>query len=1196
MKQRFIIAVISALMLMPFSAWGRDFKVSFSNADAESAIIQLQKETGYDFVYQKDVIKSVKKHVSGSFSSTSLEQLLNDVVSGRLGLDYEIVDNAVILRVADKKQQKTVAPRVIKGTVYDETGEPLAGAFVQIEGTEIGAGTDADGNFSLNVNVANPVVKVAYIGMKPVAVAVTASTKMPMRITMDTNYAVMDEVVVTGYQNIKRENATGAYQTITEKDMERRYTGSVAENLEGKIPGLVTNSRESGEDAIVIRGVGTLNAATKPLVVVDGLPIEGGIETVNPYDISNITVLKDAAAASIYGARASNGVIVITTKRATSDKVSIDFNTDITVSEKRNYSNYGWASAAEIIELEKYNFDYIKNRQDGLALKSLVSEYNSRKQNMQIVMRDMIANHLGDLSDSELQSNLNRYASNDYRREWQDAFERSRVLQQYNLAVRVQGRSLSSSIVLNYKTDNLGNQGENNDALTFKYRGDLKVAKWLDLAFGANVISERGKTHLERPSITEYSPIRSFYNSDGTLGDFNLGIYDTLEAMQHPEYGLKSMWYNPVDEKDLGLNKIRRTNIRTYLQATGKILPGWTVTGNFQYEDIYYKSDAYREAELYRMRELYNLYTEKKVEMVEDIDWETWETIYVPMEKIIHNLPEGGRLDQTTSEGAYYTFRAQTQYNQTFKDKHYVDVVAGFEYRDMHDKTSRNLYLGYDDQTQQNSNAFVNFKDLVDKQGQASILGSTYNMYGAPSASDFTTTDILHRFYSIYFTGNYVYDNRYAISGSWRIDKTDLFGADPKFRGRPLWSIGGSWNAHNEAFLRDQIWISALKPRVSYGLTGNIDSSVSSFLVASIVQNDYNGYNMATLDTPPNDQLRWEKTATWNFGVDFAFWNYRLSGSFDYYHKKGTDLLATTDLDPTSGWNSLTINNASAINKGVELQLNGHIIQQTHRNSLGINAYANFAYNNNKIVKVHHKAATGYENLNYYTFHEGYPVNSLFSYDFAGLKVGDNGIQYFTWRDANGEVHDSEITTDEFKPEDVVYSGVRDPKYVASLTPEITYGGFTLSAMMSYYGGHVMRVNTDDWDAYGSSKGYEIFVSGPVPSAALNYWRSGDATLYPANGYAGESTVGKYCASYMNTNVVPADYLKLRNIVLSYEFDPRLTRKIGIQQARLRFQMNNVATWVRNKEGKDPEAVNSFSGANYTRVPRSYTFSLFLNF
>lgn len=1074
---------------------------------------------------------------------------------------------------------QNIAGKTITGTVLDDLGEPLAGASVRIEGTQQGVATDVDGNFSLLCDKKDPVITISYIGMKTISMKLSSDAKY-IQVKLEPAENMMDEVVVTGYQNIKRENATGSYQILKAEDMDKRYTGDITSNLEGKIPGVVYDPKASQQDenAITIRGTSTFSAKKSPLVVVDGLPIEGGIETVNPYDISNVTVLKDAAAASIYGARASNGVIVITTKRATSDRVSIDFNTDITVSEKRNYSNYGWASAAEIIELEKYNFDNIKNRPDGLALKSLIGEYNSKRQHMQVVMRDMVANHLGDLSDSELQSNLNRYASNDYRSEWQDAFERSRVLQQYNLGIRVQGRSLSSSIMLNYKTDNLGNQGENSNALTFKYRGDLKVAKWLDLAFGANVISERGKTHLERPSITEYSPIRSFYNNDGTLGDLNLGIYDTLEAMQHPEYGLKSMWYNPIDEKDLGLNRTRRTNIRTYIQATGKILPGWTVTGNFQYEDIYYKADAYREAELYKMRELYNLYTARE------------------SNKIVHNIPEGGRLDQTTSEGAYYTFRAQTQYNQTFKEKHYVDVVAGFEYRDMHDKTARNLYLGYDDQTQQNSNSFVNFKDLVDKRGKASILGDMYNMYGAPDADDFKTTDILHRFYSIYFTGNYVFDNRYAVSGSWRIDKTDLFGADPKFRGRPLWSIGASWNAHNESFLRDYVWISALKPRLSYGLTGNIDSSVSSFLVASIAQNSYNGYNLATLDTPPNDQLRWEKTATWNFGVDFAFFNYRLSGSFDYYHKKGTDLLATTDLDPTTGWNSLTINNASAINKGVELQLNGHIIQQTNRNSLGINAYANFAYNNNEIVKVNHKAATGFENLSYWTFHEGYPVNSLFSYDFAGLKVGDKGIQSYTWRDAEGEVHDSEISRDEFKPEDAIYSGARDPKYVASLTPEFTYGGFTLSAMMSYYGGHVMRVNTADWESYGSSKGYERFIDGPVTSAALNYWRTGDATLYPANGYPGENTVGRYYSSYMNTNVVPADYMKLRNIVLSYEFDQRLTRKIGIQQARLRFQMNNVATWVRNKEGKDPEAVNAFSGANYTRTPRSYTFSLFLNF
>ncbi|MDE5928837.1 MAG: hypothetical protein K2G98_10210, partial [Duncaniella sp.] len=399
-----------------------------------------------------------------------------------------------------------------------------------------------------------------------------------------------------------------------------------------------------------------------------------------PYDIENITVLKDAAAASIYGARAANGVIVITTKRASSDKVTIDFNTDITLTEKNNYDNYGWATAAEIIELEKYNFDYIKSRPDGAALNSLVTRYNTRRSRMASAIRALVGNYVGDISDAELDRTLGQYASNDFRQEYLDNFERAQVQQHYNLGLRVQGKSLSSSIVLNYTHDNLGQVGNNSSAITFKYRGDLKVTKWFDLAVGANVISERGKSHYGRPSINEYSPIRSMYNSDGSLADMTQGIYDELPAMSNPDYALKSMWYNPLAE--IGMNPVdsRRTNIRTYLQGTLKLLPGWTASGMFQYEDIYYKRNTYREAESADMRNLYNFYTGIGQEAYEDYD-ENWEPITAYREAVIHYIPDGGRLDQFTSEGAYWTFRAQTQFSRTIFDKHNIDAVAGFEYR-----------------------------------------------------------------------------------------------------------------------------------------------------------------------------------------------------------------------------------------------------------------------------------------------------------------------------------------------------------------------------------------------------------------------------------------------------------------------------------------------------------------------------------
>lgn len=1192
MKREILTGIVAAMFtLIPINGIAKNYSVNYQRATFEQVIADLRKKTGYEFVYQKNITKDAGD-ITCKLNNVSLQQILNRIILDDAELDYEIIDKTVV--ISKPKKEMPYFKKLITGYVSDENGEPLVGATIKQKGLNHGTVTDVDGQFVLTVEGKNPEVIVSFIGMKDKVLTAKDLKKRLIGVTMQTDEIMMNDVLVTGYQNIKRKSATGAYQTITAKDMDERYMGDIVSNLEGKVPGLTSYNNGmngDGEQRITIRGVGSFQAKTNPLVVVDGLPIEGSIETVNPYDIENITVLKDAAAASIYGARASNGVIVITTKKAKEEKVEIDFNADLNISEKNNYDNYRWANAAQVIQLEQNNFNYIKNAEDPTAFNSLKQYYSNRKRTLSPISRLLMDNYYGQLSDADLQQQLGALAQNNYRKEWQDIYERTHITHQYNLAICANGKALNSSIVLNYKGDNNGMVKEHNNALSFSYKGLLKATPWLALTFGTNVVSERAKTHISNDynGINAFMPYQSMYNADGSLARMEADTYLQEPALQDAQYGFKDASYNAKEEVGMNFNNSRRTNIRSYIHADFTILPEWKASAQFQYEDIYYKNDAYREGNSYEMRNLYNLYTG----MTTSTEYDEDEEEYITVPTIKHYIPSGGQLNTTTEEGAYYTFRLQTDYNKVFAKKHEVSALAGFEYRQSRYKTNNNLLLGYDDQTQTNNQGLVNFGELTQIAGQQSALGTDYVMYGAPTGEDFHTSDILHRFYSLYFTGGYVYDDRYAASVSFRIDKTDLFGADPKFRGRPLWSAGLSWNMHNEAFLKNVKWLNVLKLRASYGLTGNIDQTVSSYLTADIGVNEINGGKVATLNTPPNDQLRWEKTASFNFGADFSMFDNRLYGSLDLYHKKGSDLLTITDLDPTTGWNQLTINNGKAVNKGFELQLNGVILQAKTRNDLGINVGFNLAYNHNKVTKTSHKPSTGEEALRSYTLHEGYPIHSLFSYRFAGM--ADNGnTQSYSWRGADGEVHTSDISCGEFKVEDTVFSGGLDPKVTASFIPEITYRGFSLSAMFAYYGGHYMRACVNDWGSDGSAYGYKAGET-VIPSAYLNYWNSTDKSLYPANGYLGGVNLTGH-PQYMDTNVVPADYLKLRNIVLGYNFSHDICNKLGINQLRLRFQMNNVATWVRNKFDIDPEANDPVSGMDLNKTPRSYTMSLFVNF
>lgn len=1106
-----------------------------------------------------------------------------------------------------------IAEKNIIGTVRDNDGEPLAGASVLIEGTSHGVSTDIDGNFSILSSQKNPVLLITYIGMNPMRIEVPKDYHL-LEITMTPQSNIMEEVVVTGYQTIKRESATGSYQTITSEDINKRFTGDLVSNLEGKVPGLV--GAEKGENEIVIRGLGSFSAQNSPLIVVDGLPIEGGLETVNPYDVENITVLKDAAASAIYGARASAGVIVITTKTAKKEHLTVDFNADLTISEKTDYSDLFYANGADAVRLELYNFNGMLNDENDGYLNSALTRYQTGKMSMlSPVMRVLLGNHVGDISDSDMNRQLDYWRGNNYMDEFQKIHDRNRVTQNYNIALRMQGKVINSSIMLNYASNNMGVQKEHSDAITLKYKGDIKAAKWLDISLGLNVISNRSKTHAETTYLTRtaFLPYMSAYDIDGNPAGMECGVYPGEKVFAESGNELKDPTFNLFDEMNYNIARYRNTNIRSYIHALFKILPGWTAQAQFQYEDIQSKTETVWDTNSYRMRTLYNFATTVETKHIgwepnPDFDWTSIDDIMADMmnpeigpehigerkvfgKAATHHVPDGGVKQSVSNQASYYTFRGQTRYNRDF-GPHQIDVLGGMEYRENHTTGDNYLVYGYNPETLNNATVGADWNYI--STPYTGVLGADYagyeNMFIFRPASKFN--DILHRFYSIYFTGNYVYDRRYSISGSYRVDKCDLFGADPKFRGRPLWSVGASWNMQNENFMRPYTWIDALKLRASYGLTGNIDSSVSSYLVALITTQYVNNLPMGSVQTPPNDQLRWEKTSTWNAGIDFAFWNYRLSGSFDYYHKAGSDLLTDVDLDMTTGYETLKINAGNMVNNGIELQLNGHILEARRRNDIAINFGFNFAYNKNKVTKIHHFPSSGSSNLGF-ALHEGYPLNSLFSIKDRGM-VEKGGGYYTSWEDKDGNLHVGNVAS-ELTVEDCVYSGSTTPKFSGAFTPQISWNGLTLEAMFAFYGGHYMRTGAERWDnSLGSESGYTSFMgSGSINSEMLKYWE-GDKT-YPGNGYKMSDYATVNYTSYYESNVVRADYMKLRNLVLTYAFPSSICRKIGFDNLRLRFQMNNVCTWARNSLGIDPEAINMTAGNRYERTPRSYTMSLYFN-
>ena len=355
-------------------------------------------------------------------------------------------------------------------------------------------------------------------------------------------------------------------------------------------------------------------------------------------------------------------------------------------------------------------------------------------------------------------------------------------------------------------------------------------------------------------------------------------------------------------------------------------------------------------------------------------------------------------------------------------------------------------------------------------------------------------------------------------------------------------------------------------------------------MTASLSTNRFNGGIMGEIQEAPNDQLRWEKTATWNWGLDFALFGYRLNGSVDAYRKYSTDILTDVALDITSGFEDLLLNAGEMLNTGVELQLNGRILPSNSRKQLGINLGLTFGYNHNKVRKVYFHPHTGSE-FRSMELKQGYPLNTVIGVDYAGYVTDDKGITYGTWRDHNGEIHNTPLSSADFKIEDCVYLGTSTPVWTGGIIPEIRYQGFTLSAMMHYYGGHYMNTDPRVWSIAPDK--------GGTAASELDFWNGVEGAV--PNGYLTkyyDSRTMKIASSDYR-NYSRADYLKLRSITLSYEFERRLIRRLGLSDLSLRFQVDNVATWARNGRSWDPEATRM--GGIPVKTPSTYTMSLFLN-
>ena len=1126
--------------------------INFKSEQVTTVLKEVQRQSGLNFFYSAELAKEWPR-ITIRMTKKPAEEVVAKIAS-LIGCEYTMKSNIVTI----SKQKLSGRERIIKGHVRDSDGELLVGVPICIGESRVCTVTDADGYYTFKIPVESTTLKYSYVGMETAYVTIPRGMDEITREIVMKPDVMIDEVIVTGYQEVKKEKMIGSVTTISSAKLNERYTTNVLDNLEGRVAGLSTYGGKP-----IIRGVGTLHGNTAPLLVVDGVPIEGAIEDLNPYDIQSVNVLKDAAAAAIYGARAANGIIVVTTKNATKKgKVDIDFSANLTVYENKNmdYADNFYMTPAQQVDTEAKYMEYYLTRDNALDnMKMSITEGSQ----VTPIYYDYYQFASGKISRQELDSRLAKYRTNNYARDFADNVYHTRLLQQYNLALRNSSDVSSNNLVVNYKHDNAELINNDLDWLTAYYKGSFELAKWLKATVSVNGLYSDQKSlgynanyrgSFDPWTLPAYMP---FYNEDGS-------IRKTYYWFTGNEYwdvpnGFHDLGTDPVSELKNNVKTNTRQNMRYMADLEFRIIKGLTANAMFSYEIDNVEEQTHANEKSLTSRVIRNAYT--------TVD---------AAGRVKYNTPEnGGMLQTTNTKGKYYTLRGQLNYSNTFFKKHDVVAIAGLEFRETKLNGTKSLVLGYDEQLQNSSTHTVDFGTLGGREWR---YNSSYMMEGRGySAYQFVYQPYFENGMGIVVEQRHRYAERYNIFGSYRKDYADVYGLNTKFRGKPLWSVGGGWNLHKESFMHDFTWLSFLKLRASYGVTGNIYQGASSYMVATTQGNNpFTQLPLGTISSPANPNLRWEQARTTNIGVDFSLFNYRLRGNIDYYNKVSKDVFNNQMLDPSTGFASMFANVASMRNRGVEIALSYDWFKPSDRKDFSWSTSLTFTHNKNEVTKVQNAAKTATELIRT-PFVSGYPASALWSYRFAGISsdTGREGMTTWFDEDGNPQRSVSRNTVDVLE-----YSGQTDPKVIVSMDNSLRWRGFSFSLLMAYYGGHKMR-------ALCENETFDV-PNTAIASYFLNAWTPENPTNTPGIGQYGSNMLSDE-TEYSNTSVHDADFLKIRNIVFGYDIPENWLRRFGINHCTFRFQINNPkAIWTKNNLGVDPETLG-------IRTPSSYVFGLNIN-
>lgn len=972
---------------------------------------------------------------------------------------------------SDSDGLNKVQQRVITGLVSESDGVSLPGVAVQERGTTNGVITDSEGQFTLTLTTANPVLVFSFVGYTSQEIPV--GTRTVINVTLMPSVVGLDEIVVVGYGTQRKESVTGSVASMRGDEMRDVPSSNITQALQGRIAGVEmqqTSTKPGATMQIRIRGSRSLNASNDPLIVLDGIPFAGSIADIDPSDIKSLDILKDASATAIYGSRGANGVLLISTNKGVKGQEA-KFTYNGYYGLKNVFAPYPMMDGPEFVQLRADAGVYTTNGLD---------------------------------------------ESNEINTDWQDLFYKTGLVTSHDLGVSGGTERGNYKFGVGYYKDEAVVPEQNYSRISLRGSLDQGVGKYIQVGFTTNNnYSINNGNNLGIYSVLSNSPISDPYNADGTwkriismpLDDQWVSTRDVIENLgdrwinQTKAFGSYNSLYGEVKIPGIEGLKYRANVGLNYRQSFG---------GNYTGEGVF------------------------------DVNAKT-----ISSASVSNSLTTSWAIENLLT------------YDRTFAGKHQINLVALYS-------AEENFY----------NRSYITAKD---------IPADAFQFYNLGRANEQPIINPADQYYnqSGLMSGMgrvmYSYDNRYMLTASYRYDGSSRLAEGHKWVSYPAVSVG--WNLHNESFMQDVTLINMLKLRAGYGVSSNqsIDPYSTLGLLGTRPYNFGNTFATGFYVTDlPNPNLGWEYTTTMNYGVDFSILNNRLSGTIEYYEAKTKDLLFRVGLPSTSGVTSYMANIGKSENKGVEISLNGVILNSPSGLiwEAGINLYAN----RNKLTAL----ASGQEKDEGNWWFVGHPIDVIYDYEAIGL--WQEGDPYLDILEPGGNVgmikvkytgdyaEDGTPTRAIGAPDRQVMS--MEPKFQGGFNTNVTFKGFDLSLVGTFKSGGLLIATP-----YGAN-GYLNILTGRRNNVKVDYWMPDNTDArYPKPG-----GIGGDQPRYLNSlSYFDASFMKIRSLTLGYNLENiNWIKSNGVDRLRLYVTLQNplvLFSPYHKESGMDPEP-NSYANEN----------------